>query len=681
MTVESFNNLNLGNFNEITLNNLLNQLNKIYSLNNILILDPVLSPLLNYLTPFQNIKNSSKCQNVIWFNQDLLNISKDILSGYSSLIVILPENSETNGNLNLFHQFIQRFPTIKVNLIVKDCSKRFLLQLNDKLQGILIFEKIINLSEITNLSISTKIKLFNWKTLPVYIDDILICNIDDKLNGINEYFETPISQVNQLSDALINLLFKGITSQNHQHIFKLRNVFGKGNNSSLLIDQLLKIKLNQFYNSNFTDLETDFYENLFKSNTDLVVIERNLDYFPIIFNQLNYHGIIDDLFNINFEKITKLEPPNNKLNDDLYNQDLKHLNFAMIGSRLNKLAKIVQQQFKSSNPNDSNLDEMKNLVSNLGNLSLQQDLIKKHTFIGEEILRNTVELTELETFINFQNDVFEMDYKLQLSKLKYFLNNNFKLEFIWSTIILISLINDGIQNKDIDWISNELHGNYGLKMSINLEKLINYKIIRVIEDSNTNDFFSTLGLIQKKQTTPLPNNIIEDNSMGITGGKDIYKSNYTLINKFWNLHPMEGEEETSETINENSTNLLDLYPNPSFTLPGNTVPLIYRIIESLYFRDFLKYKPVANLQKRPNWDNLGLNTMFAGKTIDLNLDNVNDNNSKFIIIVIIGSIARSEITCLKYLQEKLQRNGQNKQIIIVSNGIINNTKLYNYINS
>ena len=104
-------------------------------------------------------------------------------------------------------------------------------------------------------------------------------------------------------------------------------------------------------NENMTTLEIDFYSDVLHSNTDLVVLERNLDFTSCIFNQLNYHGIIDDMFSIKFENIEQLlsnEISKSLANDKLYSQDLKHLNFSSIGLRLNKLAKYIQQQFKTS---------------------------------------------------------------------------------------------------------------------------------------------------------------------------------------------------------------------------------------------------------------------------------------------------------------------------------------------
>ncbi|EGW33363.1 vacuolar sorting protein VPS33/slp1 [Spathaspora passalidarum NRRL Y-27907] len=683
MTQES---LNLNQFNESILNNLLTQLSKIYSSNNLLILDPILSPLLNNLTPFNRLKEAGKFQNIVWLNNEITSIQHQVFSKYTSLIIIIPGTSE---NLELLHKFIPNILNhvhgLKMNLIVKDLSRSLLYQINNLFDGILKFDSILQDDTKFDkpITITTGIKVFNWLTGPIHTDGILITEINE-YSGIDNYFKSPLFQVNQLTKSLIQLLFH---NKSIGKLLKLKNIYGKGNHSDLLIKELTNVKIPEYLSENLSKLEVEFYESQLHSNTNLIVLERNLDFMPLLFNQLNYHGIIDDLFDIRFDTIENLEEDVSKtlVGDELYQQDLKDLNFSSIGARLNKLAKFIQQQYKSSNATDDNLKDMKQLVSNLGNLTLQQDLIKKHTIIGESVLDKMN--NEYQEFLEFQNDLFEMDYKLQLSKLKYFFNCNFPINFIWSGLLLVGYINDGISSKDLDWISQELQDNYGLGAIISLEQLIKYKLIRINHDSSS-DFLSNLGLTQKKQT-PVHSHSEEDYQVGITGGQDIFKSNYTLINKFWNLHPLE-EEDAPET-NQDSTNLLEMYSNPSFTLPGNTVPLTYRIVESLYFRDFLKYKPINNIKKRPNWDNLGLGTMFSGKTIDVNIDDHSDDknnpqkgnlvaNPEYIIIAIIGGITRSEITCFKYLQERLTRSDKNKKIIVMSNGIVNNSKLFKFIN-
>ncbi|KAK6204820.1 vacuolar sorting protein VPS33/slp1 [Scheffersomyces amazonensis] len=737
--------LNLEDFNTLTLNNLLTILSKIYSTNNLLILDPTLSPLVNSLTSFTKLKRHGNFENLIYLNQQSQYQDLTIFSKFSSLIILIEDNKH---NLNLLEQLLftnlgilNSINGLKINIIVKNLTNSFVYELNKICNGSHTFESILQLNfsnnnkieKINSINIISRVKVWNWEALPIFNEDILIIDIDEKYSGIDEYFNEPLKQVNSLANALIQLLFikeNGNENLNYRNILKLKNIYGKGNHSDLLIKLIKESKIPEYLNQNLNNLEIEFYNSKLISNTDLIVIERNLDFFSVLLDQVNYHGLIDNLFDIQFNKIIGSLQDESQIsdkilsnnNDELYTNTLKDLNFSTLGPLLNKLAKEVQQEFKNNKQDEStNIQDMKNIVSKLGQLTHKQDLIKKHTNISESIINK---LTDFEMFLQFENDFFEMEYNLQLSKLKYFLslNDKFGYEIILSIVILISIKNDGIRERDFDWINQSIINNYGLKVAMSLERFVQYKLIRLLADQGTN-FLSVIGL--SGNTTTATQHVVVDNNedtstqLGITGAQDTYKNNFTLIDKFWNLHPnQEDELESSQPIGiEDKVSLIDIYPHPSFTLPSNMVPLTFRLIESLYYRDFLTYKPINNVKKRPNWDNLGVGSMFKGKVIDINIDdksdkrttstitannnNNNNNNSnstststpsktssssvslvnkslEYIVIVFIGGITRSEMSCLKYLQQKLIKNGKNKRIIVLTNGIINRKKLINF---
>ncbi|KAK6465307.1 vacuolar sorting protein VPS33/slp1 [Scheffersomyces coipomensis] len=732
--------LNLDEFNHITVENLFSILSKIYSTNNLLILDQNLSPFINNLTTFSKLKQHGNFENIIWLNQQQQYQDLSIFQKFQSLIIIIDENHE---NLELVKQLLftklgilNSITGLKINLIVKDLSNSFVYELNKLCNGSHTFEGILKLNEIKTINIIPRVKVWNWETLPIFLEDILVIDIDSQFGGVDDYFNQPLKQVNSLANVLMQLLFikNDENKVNYKNLLKLKNIYGKGNHSDLFIKLINETKIPEFLNLNLNDLEIEFYNTKLISNTDLVVIERNLDYYSVLLDQVNYHGLIDNLLDINFNKIQgqlddDLASNKSLINDELYSNTLKNLNFSTLGPILNKLAKEIQQQFKQNQTESQNIQDMKNIVSKLGSLTQRQDLIKKHTNISESIINK---LINFETFLQFQNEFFDIEYNLQISKLKYFLNLNFNYEIILSIMVLISIKNDGIKEKDFELINQQIQINYGLKVSLSLEKLVEFKLIRLIIDQSST-FLSVIGLSTTSSTTNqhiLVNNNDENlNQLGITGAQDVYKNNFTLIDKFWNLHPNREDEEdiniNLQKLEVDNISLIDIYPHPSFTLPSNMVPLTYRLIESLYFRDFLVYKPINNVKKRPNWDNLGVGSMFKGKVNDINVDDKSDkrdtttngngvrnlqsevntpastpppfqqkattttstttNSSlsprkplEYIVIVFIGGITRSEMTCLKYLQQKLIRNGKNKRIIVLTNGIINRKKLLNY---
>lgn len=112
--------------------------------------------------------------------------------------------------------------------------------------GFWILKKILALPEVLKpISITSKIKVFNWDTQALYTDGVLITQIGP-YSGLDDYFNRPIKQINQLTKAILDVLFMGINENEHQHRFKLRNIFGKGNHSELLIKTLLQAQIPSF---------------------------------------------------------------------------------------------------------------------------------------------------------------------------------------------------------------------------------------------------------------------------------------------------------------------------------------------------------------------------------------------------------------------------------------------------
>lgn len=655
--------------NELTINNLFVSLTQIYSKQNVLILDRSLSRLINFLTPFLKLKEKGNIDTISWLDS---NDNEEVLNKFGGVVVLMQESDE---NLD----FISRLAhsNKRLNVIIKNLSKSYCYELNKRLSGLLSFDSFVDNKLSKFLKITPTIKVINWECYPIYTSDIF--SLEAVNGGLTSYFKQPLEQVHYLSEAFMTLLANSKLFTPDKNYLKLKNIYAKGNTACLLSDVISK-RLPDFLNSLMNPLEKQFYEETLRGNTDLVILERNLDISSVVFNQLTYHGLIDDFFDIDIDNV-QLEDEKFILNDELYNE-IKHLNFATIGKKLNSLAKYIQLEFQNKD-SAVDLDKMKKLASSLGTLTQKQELVKKHTYISESIL-DIIKLGALgsnstnpihdhnERFLEFENDLFEMDYKTLLSHLKQFLHENYELLVVFSTIILISITNDGIRDRDFEWIYEEVYENYGLTAVIVLKEMKTYKLINI----TTEDFLSALTGLKtnsKKEESNIHDSELEN--LGITGALSVYKSNYTLINKFWNLHPI--IEDDVQLPQLQSNNLIDEYAAPSFTLPAGTVPLLSRLVEALYFRDFLKYKPTNNLSRRPNWNNLGLETMFRGQMIDTNLcDKLDDRNhipspkQEYVVFIAVGGITRAEISCMKYLEQRFEKAGKNKKIIVLSSGIV-----------
>lgn len=672
-------------------------LRKIHTSDNLFVLSRKLSQELNYLTSFLELKSRGKFDRLVWL--ETLASSDDVLqyvSGYGGLIVVL---EDTHVSLDLFSKIWPHLSRqkVKVSLIVKDLGRAFYYELV-KILGSPpddLFKNATNVDLTQNtIRISSFVRLMNWQTLPLCVEDFVL-TLNMELGGLQLYFENPIPQLSLLSDALVQIV--NFTKTNET--IKFKNLFAKGDHSAALSNIFMNDKLSEYLASGFSPNEREFYTSKLRGNTDLVVLERNLDYFPLLLDHMNYLGLLDDLFGT-LDELNNVLELGDKLNDELY-ENIKDLNFASIGMKLNKLARYIQLELGNKD-NLQEISEIKELVKNLGNLTSKQELVRKHTALSEAILEKIKNNRQgnfkhdiREWWLELQNEIFNLDYKRQIAKFQDLINQGCTESMALSCAALISLINDGFKHKDFTLVEEQIHSYFGLEAAFAFRKMRDLKILKAVNKST--DFFSgftfgkseietttttTSSDIHGKDDSTLTDKTYDDiNSLGITGGQDVYKSTYTLISKFWNLHPLEeeGEEPIIETLYD--------YPNPSFAYPSATVLLITRLIEALYFRDFLKYKPVNNVYRRPNWEKLNLDAMFRGQTIDENicddLDNRKSEASKnsrpeYVLAVFVGGITRGEIAVLRYLQGKLAK--QNKTLLVLTSGIVSNHKLISVAN-
>lgn len=699
----------LGGFKERSLGALLEALSRTYTSSNLLILDPRLLGLINHLTPFSSFKKKANFDQLLLLDS-INDDSGDVLDSFGGLIVLLDGCSASlSAFISVVNAFLKQ-KKAKITLVVKHLTRSFVYELNDSLKGDLSFNSISEMDFSANASLvrlTPSIRLVNWNVGPLYLGGQLL-SLDMPYGGLELYFTQPLEQVSALGEVLVNLFEHGMDSgASKNHLLKVKNYYGKGDHAKLLINLLQNDKMPDFLSLKLNNHEKDFYLTKMRGNTDVVVLERNLDYLSVFLNQLNYQGLIDDLFETS-ELLNLVTIGKNavfKLDDDLYEGSLKDLNFASIGVKLNKLAKYIQLKFQLKD-NLTDLKEIRQLVSSLGDLTNKQELVKKHTQISEAILnyiklgsalpdseplQSTEKFDQYEKFLNFQNDVFDLDYKAHMAQLASFIDQNFSKRILVSTLVLISTVNNGVQERDFENFQQEMAKDFGIEAATVLDFLVDFKIVKLVASSGNDLFAGVLSgltrgnnLYSSEGRSPsAPPESTEDfenhHDLGITGGQEAFKSNYTLISKFWNLHPTVEEDAQME-----DGSLYTEYPNPSFALPANTVPLLCRFVEALYFRDFLTYKPVNNVLKRPNWDNLGLDTMFHGLGVDINVSDFSDDKKRayeglekqteYVVVVILGGVTRGELSVFQYLQAKMEARGIDKRIVVVSSGIATSRK-------
>lgn len=673
--------MTLEDYNAPVLDRLIHILTTVYTSPNLLIIDRLVAPIVDFLTNILKLRSLAKFDHLVYLDAQ---VEKSTLDEYQGLILIV---DCTSNAVNQVLDLVAKCPIKKVHLIVKDLTRLFVYNISNSLKGSVSFESLTTDPELHKpFRITSQVKVSRWSVTPLMIDSNVF-SLEMAYGGLHSYMFEPVQMISRLADSFLALL----NSFSGKNMLKVKNFYAKGDHASLLVSMIKEEKMRQYLSTTMNPLQQEFYLNKYPGNADVVVLERNLDMASVAMNQLNYQGLIDDLFELRMNELSILGTKY-VVKDDLYH-DIKHLNFASIGSKLNQLARYVQDQYKQKD-NLADISEIRKLVKNLGNLTSKQDLIKKHTTISEAILSyikfgtinekpTTVagqKYNQYEQFIEFENEVFDDTYKLLVSKINQFVNDGFDIYLVTCLLVLVSVVHDGIKEKDYEHLHSKAFENFGIEVSLLWEPMISCGVLKLSKAGPT-DFFGAfagfgINLSQPKSPEPVQDEK-ELRNLGISGGQWTQRSNYVLLSKFWNLHPLVEDEEEPKKTGE----LVDEYPHPSFALPGNTVPLLVRFVEALYSRRFLKYRPVNNVSRRSNWDGLQLDTMFAGKQVDINVCDVletkrtSSSEKNYVVIMVIGGITRGEISCLKFLEQQLRAQGIDKHFLIVTSGIVNQHKL------
>lgn len=668
-----------GKLNAATLEALFACFGKVRTDNNLLVISRAVLPLVNHLTAFSKLRDKGRVTQTIWL--DSLPSPSELAqaaAAHSSLVVLVSLQDSDLHNLKALWQALQHTLSLPWHIVAKDCTRATYYSICQALGRPVLLESCTKIELASTVRISERCRLLPWKTHPVFLEECVL-SLDEPTGGLRDYLRNPLPLVSRLGDAVAQLVASTFTQPDS---IKFRNVFAKGDHASLLATLVMRDRIPELLASSFSPAEQEFYDTKLSGNADLVVLERNLDYFPLLLGNLQYLGLLDDLFGLD-EVTGLLVSRKESLVDELY-VSIKHLNFAALGPKLNTLAKFIQSEYSVSEL-AKDMAELRRLVSSLGSLATKQELVRKHTVLCEailDILKSDINGPYTHNFrekwVQIQNDFFDLEYKDQLAAFFAFLDEMISPEVALSFICLISLANDGVRPKDLESLEQAISISFGKTWAIALFNLKRYKIVKV--NTKSNDFFSNFSFgrmeIETTTTTTTTAGVAQENdekysdvlNVGVTGGQDVYKSTYTLINKFWNLHP-DDDERAIESVAD--------YTLPGFALSAGTVPLTTRFVESLYFRDFLRYKPVNSVSRRPNWTGLNLDTMFKGQTVDRNLCDELDKRKpvsavrqEYLFVVYIGGVTRSELSVLQHLQARLK-----KQIYVVTTGFVNNKKL------
>lgn len=383
----------------------------------------------------------------------------------------------------------------------------------------------------------------------------------------------------------------------------------------------------------------------------LIIIDREIDFGTVLLSQLTYEGLLDEAIGIKDNQIevdTSIVGPQPgqqssttqpalkrkiaiESSDKLY-EELRDANFAVVGPLLNKVARRLQSDIQNRHTNMTTA-ELRNFVSNLPGLQAEQQSLKIHTSLAEEMMK----FTQTDTFVRSlevqQNLAAGADPNTQHDTIEELIARDAPLHVILRLLCLESCMSGGLKPKDLENFRTLILQAYGYQHILTLDALERMQLLM----ARTGNVFTnaTAGALS---------------SMAIT------KTNYNYLRKALRL--------IVDEVNETE-------PNDVAYVYSGYAPLSVRLVQCVlqkqYLLSFIKSSTAA-----PSNPGVGLaahgwqgfeDALKATKGQTFNKVQKGDEaitkarailsgtgGRKTVVVMFMGGITRTEIAALRFLE-------------------------------
>jgi hypothetical protein len=271
-------------------------------------------------------------------------------------------------------------------------------------------------------------------------------------------------------------------------------ITGKGDNAKRLADLLARMR-QELIAGEDTNENNKLGLSPSTSVESLIIIDREVDYATPLLTQLTYEGLIDEVVGIqnNYadvdssivgpapqpqgtSKSVGSAPAQSKKrkilldsSDKLYDQ-LRDTNFAIVGSLLNKVARRLQTDYDSRHSTKSTA-ELREFVSKLPGYQAEQNSLKIHTGLAEEIMKHTRtdqfgRLLEVQ-----QNLAAGADPSSQHDAIEELISRDAPLTEVLRVLCLESCIAGGIKPRELETFKRMILQAYGYQHILTLNAL------------------------------------------------------------------------------------------------------------------------------------------------------------------------------------------------------------------
>ena len=275
-------------------------------------------------------------------------------------------------------------------------------------------------------------------------------------------------------------------------------IIGKGDNAHRLMELLLRMRSEASADEDSALDAAKLGMMASASVESLIVIDRQIDPASVLLTQLTYEGLIEELFGIKdnqAEVDTSIvgPPPGTQpqdstakgpaapaqqnlkrkiqldSSDKLYGQ-LRDTNFAIVGSLLNKVARRLESDYESRHGAKST-SELREFVNKLPGYQAEQQSLKIHTGLAEEIMKHTRSDIFTRILEVQQNLAAGSDPTAQHDTIEELIARDTPLRIILRLLCLESCISGGLRPKDLENFKRLILHAYGYQHLLTLDSL------------------------------------------------------------------------------------------------------------------------------------------------------------------------------------------------------------------
>lgn len=341
-------------------------------------------------------------------------------------------------------------------------------------------------------------------------------------------------------------------------------IIGKGDNAHRLMELLLRMRTEVAANDS---IASKFGMMPSASIESLIIIDREIDFATVLLTQLTYEGLVDEMFGIKHNKAdiessivgaapgpqqsgkVPAAPTQQSLkrkikfdsSDKLYEQ-LRDTNGAIVDGLLNKVARRLQSDME--NRHNKSVSELRDFVSKLPGYQSEQQSLKIHINLTEEIMKNT-QTDIFRRSLEVQQNLYDgSDPSYQHDTIEELVAREVPLTVVLRLLCLESCISGGLRPKDLDNFKRLILHAYGYQHLLTLDAL------------------EKIGLLSSRTSA----NVLM-NPLGVGGGApEGTKTNYNYLRKVLKL--------VVDEVNEQN-------PNDIAYVYSGYAPLSVRLVQSI----------------------------------------------------------------------------------------------------